>query len=232
MLKIYGIPVSVHTRKAIVLAIAKKLPHEIVPVVPVIPDNPPPNWRELSATGKIPALTDGDFVLFDSAAICAYMERLEPAPSFYPQGSRAYATALSLEQYAGTLFQEIVRPLFHEVFVHPKIHNIPTDQRRIDAILSETVPEIFGYLDGALESPYLAGSTISIADISVVSNLVTYQYIGFDPYRDRYPRLAALFDRVIDHPAVRETLRREQAIVDSMKLSREFLAEATVQALA
>src|SRR6185503_5684085 len=100
MLKIYGVPISVHTRKAIVLALAKDLPHEVIPVVPVIPDNPPPNWRDLSPTGKIPALADGDFNVADSAAICAYLERLKPAPSFYPADARAYARTLSLEQYA------------------------------------------------------------------------------------------------------------------------------------
>ena len=41
MLKILGVPVSVHTRKVIVAAQAKGLPFEVVPVVPVIPDNPP-----------------------------------------------------------------------------------------------------------------------------------------------------------------------------------------------
>ena len=63
MLKIYGTPVSVHTRKVIVAAIAKGIEYEVVPVVPVIPGNPPPNWRQLSATGRIPALADGDFTL-------------------------------------------------------------------------------------------------------------------------------------------------------------------------
>ncbi len=48
MLKIYGVPISVDTRKVIVAAIAKGLAHEVVPVVPVIPGNPPPNRRELS----------------------------------------------------------------------------------------------------------------------------------------------------------------------------------------
>ena len=66
MLKIYGVPISVHTRKVIVAAIAKGLAHEVVPVVPVVPGNPPPNWRELSPTGLIPALVDGDFTLADS----------------------------------------------------------------------------------------------------------------------------------------------------------------------
>jgi glutathione S-transferase len=63
VLRIYGVPISVHTRKVIVVAIAKGLPHEVIPVVPVIPDNPPANWRELSPAGKIPALSDGDFTI-------------------------------------------------------------------------------------------------------------------------------------------------------------------------
>src|SRR5262245_42300397 len=141
MLKIYGVPISVHTRKAIVLALAKDLPHEVVPVVPVIPDNPPPNWRELSPTGKIPALGDGAFAVSDSAAICAYLERLRPEPAFYPREPRDYALALSLEQYAGTLFREVVHPLFHEVFVHPRLRNIPTDHARIHDVLTYAVPE-------------------------------------------------------------------------------------------
>ena len=225
MLKIYGVPISVHTRKAIVVAIAKQLPHEVVPVVPVIPNSPPPNWRELSPAGKVPALTDGDFVVSDSAAICAYLERLRPEPSFYPHAPQTYAQALSLEQYAGTLFREAVQPLFHEVFVHPKVHNIPTNQEKVNTLLATAVPEMFRYLDSIATEDYLVGSSFSIADISIVSNLVNYQYIGFDIYRDEFPRLAALFDRTIRQPAVREALRREQPVVDSMGLRREFLSE-------
>jgi glutathione S-transferase len=218
VLKIYGVPISVHTRKVIVVALEKDLPYELVPVVPVIPDNPPPNWRALSPTGKIPALTDGDFTLCDSAAICAYLERLQPRNPVYPQPARDYATALSLEQYAATLFREVVHPLFHEVFVHPKIHNVATDQSKIDAVLANALPGIFGYLDGAARGEFLAGKTMSIADVAVVSNLITYQYIGFDLYRDRYPRLSGLFDRVVHQPAVREALRRERPVVESMGL--------------
>src|SRR5215510_12132767 len=147
MLKIYGVPISVHTRKVIVAAIAKGLAHEVVPVVPVIPDNLPPNWRDLSPTGLIPALTDGDFTVSDSAAICAYLERKQPAPSLYPQSARDYASALSLEQYAGTLFSEVVRPLFHEVFVHPKVRNVATDKSKIEAVLHRALPLSFGYLE-------------------------------------------------------------------------------------
>ena len=220
MLKIYGVPVSVHTRKAIVVAIAKDLPHEVVPVVPVIPGNPPANWRELSPTGKIPALAHGDFTVEDSAAICAYMERLQPRPALYPQEARAYAQALALEQYAGTLFREVVHPLFHETFVHPKIRRIPTDVARVDDVLTYALPEHFGYLDRITWD-----ESLSVAQIAVVSNLVTFQYVGFDPRRSEYPNLAALFDRVMAHPAMEEAVRRERPVVEAMGLQAGFLAE-------
>jgi glutathione S-transferase len=223
VLKIYGVPISVHTRKVIVVALAKDLPHEVVPVVPVIPDNPPPNWRQLSPTGKIPALSDGDFTIGDSAAICAYLERIRPERPLYPQPAREYAMALSLEQYAGTLFRDVVHPLFHETVVHPKMRNIPTDQSKVDDVLAKAVPEIFGYLDGIAGADFLVGKAMSIADIAVVSSLTTYQYIGFDLYRTRYPRLAGLYDRIVRQPAMLEALRREKDVVASMGLRNDFL---------
>lgn len=222
MLRIYGVPLSVHTRKVIVAALAKGLPHEVVPVVPVIPDNPPPDWRAISPTGKIPAIVEGDFRLADSAAICAYFERLRPSPPLYPANTRDYATALSFEQYAGALFADVVRPLFHETVVHPKLRQIASDQGRIDAVLQAGVPETFGYLDAALRGDYLAGDALSIADIAVTSNLVTYRYLGFQLDPARYPRLAMHFDRVLRHPAMSEALRREQPFVDSMGLDRKW----------
>jgi len=223
MIKIYGTPVSVHTRKVIVAAIAKGLKHEVIPVVPVIPDNPPPNWRELSPTGLIPALSDGDFTVSDSTAISAYLDRLHPERPLYPKEARAMARAMALEQYAGTVFSTVVRPLFHEVFVHPKLRNIPTDQSKIDAVLRNAMPETFGYLDRESGGEFLAGDFMSMADISVASNLVTFQYIGFELDRARFPRLAALFERVVKQPAMLEALRREEPAVDAMGLRRDFL---------
>ena len=70
MITIHGVPLSVHTRKAIVTAILKDIDYKFEVVIPVMPDNPPPNWRALSPTGLIPAMQDGDFTLADSTAIC------------------------------------------------------------------------------------------------------------------------------------------------------------------
>ena len=218
MLQIYGVPVSVHTRKVIVAAIHKKLPYQLTPVVPVIPGNPPSNWRELSPTGLIPAITDGDFTLADSTAICAYLDRLHPDQPLYPGDARALARVLWFEQYAGTLFRDVVRPLFHEVFVHPKVHQIPADPVKVDAVLRQVAPGMLGYLESAAGDAFLAGPAMTMADVAVVSNLVTLCYIGFDAELKPYPRLTALFERVVGQPAVRQALQGEVEVVRTMGL--------------
>ncbi len=223
MLKIYGVPISVHTRKVIVAALAKDFPHEVISVVPIIPNNTPPNWRQLSPTGRIPALSDGDFTVADSAAICAYLERLRPDRPLYPRSAREYAMALSLEQYAGALFSEVVRPLFHETVVQPNMHKTPADQTKIDTVLANAVPEMFGYLESITGNDFLIGQAMSIADIAVASNLTTYRYVGFDLDRARYPRLAALYERIVRQPPMLEALRREKAVAASMGLRSDFL---------
>jgi glutathione S-transferase len=225
MMKIYGVPISVHTRKVIVVSKLKGLSYELVPVVPVIPGSLPPNWRELSPTGLIPVMQDGDFTLADSSAICAYLERTHPQVPVYPASAREHATALWFEQYAsGTLFREIVQPLFHEIVVSPNIRQQPTDQLRVDDVMSRALPEVFGYLDSVCGNGYLAGPALSVADIAVASNLVNMQYLGFVLDRTRFAKLVGLFDRTIRHPAFLAALRAEQPAVAQMGLKGDFLA--------
>jgi glutathione S-transferase len=224
MLKIYGAPISVHTRKAILVAELKGLPYEVVPVVPVIPASLPRDWHALSPTGLIPVLVDDDFTIADSTAICTYLELAYPHHAVYPKSPRERAQVLSLEAYAGEmLFRSVVRVLFHEVFVHPRLDNRPTDSAAVNQVLQTTLPEVFGYLDGAAAAGFLVGDAMSVADIAVTSNLLTFMYLGFDLDRDRCRHLAALFDRVVAHPAVREALRAELPVVDSMGLRGDFL---------
>jgi glutathione S-transferase len=228
MFKIYGIPISVHTRKVIVTALHKGLAFEVLPVIPVVPDSLPPDWREWSPTGRIPVLRDGDFHLADSAAICAYLDRLHPEPSLYPYPDQAqdHARVLSLEQYAGTLFADLVQPLFHETYVNPNMRKQPVDSAHVSSLLNEVLPAMFGYLDGIARGVFFIGDSLTTADIAVASNLLNYRYLGFELDRKQYPRLAALFERVLRQPALQQALRRELPVVESMGLRPDVIASA------
>ncbi len=224
MLKIYGVPISVHTRKVLVAARLKNVPFENAPVIPF---NPPADWDRLSPTGKIPVATDGDFTLPDSSVICAYLERLHPAPALYPAEPRAYAKALWLEEYAdGTVFRDVVHGLFFQKVIRPNILKQEADKAAIAAIEGHALPRVFGYLESAAAAGDLAAERVGIGEIAVTSNLVNVHYLGYAIETRRYPKLAAFFARQLRQPAMAAALAAEQPVAAQMGLDAKFLSEA------
>ena len=215
-LKIYGVPFSVHTRKVIVAARFKSIPYEITPVVPVIPDNPPPNWRSISPTGLIPAIDDDGYVLADSTAIVLYLERKQAQPALLPADPESYGTALFLDAWAGRFFHDVVHPLFHNQIVNPNIRKTPSDPAAIDTALHRRAPEALAYLEQRKPGRFLVGGAFSVADLAVVSNLIVFHYLGHRIDAGRYPKLAAYFAGHRD--ALAPVLERERPFVESAGL--------------
>jgi glutathione S-transferase len=216
MLKIYGVPISVHTRKVIVAAIEKKLKFENDPVIPF---NPPAGWDRLSPTGKIPIVAIDDFELADSSVISAYLEQTHPEPALYPRDAKERARALWLEEYCdSTVFRDVVHGLFFQNVIRPKILQQQTDRAAIDAILTQALPKVFGYLESQMTDGYLVGKSFGIADITLASNLVNYHYLGYRIDTARYPKLERTFKRLCQHPSIATALRTEQPVAKNMGL--------------
>jgi glutathione S-transferase len=197
---------------------------------PVIPFRPPSGWNDLSPTGKIPVVTDGDLVLRDSSVICSYLERTHPSPALYPASARDYAEALWFEEYAdGTIFREVVHGLFVQKVIRPKILKEETDASVIEAIRAKALPQVFGYLESAIHGDFIAAGRFTIADIAVVSNLINYHYLGYR-LGDDYPKLARYFFKQIERPSISSALLAEKPAANSMGLDRSFLGEAAAAA--
>jgi glutathione S-transferase len=213
-LKIYGVPLSVHTRKVILAARLKSIAYEIVPVIPVIPDNPPADWRSISPTGLIPALDDQGFILADSTAIVLYLERTRPSPALLPAAAKAYGRALFFDAWAGSaLFRSIVHPLFHNQVVLPNIHKRAGDLALIDAALSKALPEAFTFLEDQIRSAFLVGEELSLADLAVASNLLTFHYLGHGIDQTRFPKVHTYFHRHLASALFASALETEKPFV-------------------
>lgn len=223
MLTIYGVPISVHARKAIIAARLKGIDHTVDPVIPF---NPPEGWRSISPTGLIPAMSHDGFTLADSNAICAYMERLVPTPSIYPPNAQACGRALWLEQYATTvLFKTVLHPLFFQKIIKPKILGQGgPDEGEIRRVRESVAPVVFEYLERQIADDFFVGGDLSIADIAVASNLINYGYLGFRVDAGDFPRLAKTFARIVATPALRDALSAEAPVAEQMGLDRSFLA--------
>jgi glutathione S-transferase len=207
MLKIYGLPFSAHTRKAIIAATEKQIPYELNRVIPLAP---PPDWRELSPLGLIPAIEDGDLRLADSSAICAYLERKYPERSIYPQGLRDYAQALWIEEYIDSgLAPHVLRGLLLQRVFAPKFLHQPPDEELIRRSLTEMIPPRLAYLEDALSGEYFAGDAFSIADIAVACILVNLHYAGESVSNGTHPKLYGFLRAILQRPCFADALKRE-----------------------
>lgn len=228
MLTIHGVPISVHTRKVIVAALEKQVAYKNEPVIPF---NPPAGWAELSPTGKIPVVTDGDQIVRDSSVICAYLEHVHPAHPIYPTETKALTQAVWLEEYAdGTVFREVIHGLFFQKIIRPNILNQATDQQAVDDILGGAMPRVFAFLEQSVGGEFLAGASFSIADIAVVSNLINFCYLGLALPAQRFPKLSAYFGRHLARPSIRAALTEETATAAAMGLDTSFLQKRALSA--
>jgi len=222
MITLYGIPISVHTRKAIVTAIVKNIDYTLEAAV--IPFIPPRNWASLSPTGLIPVMQDGDFSTAESTSICVYLERKKPTPPILPPGDKEYSQAMFWDGYSGWIFRTFSRGLFFQRIINPQIYKAATDQVLIDDLLAQQRPKIFGYLESRVDGKFLVGSALSLADISVVSNLINYHYLGFTIDPAQFPKLRRYTADILALEPFREALKRETPFAGQLGLDRSFLS--------
>lgn len=131
---------------------------------------------QVSPTGKVPALVEGGFVVWDSLAICEYLAEQNPAKSLWPVGiqQRAHARAICAEMHSS--FQSLrslcgmnIKADLTEVGQKLWYENVAlqSDVKRIQDIWS-TRPQRNGFL---------CGERFSIADAfyaPVVMRLISY----------------------------------------------------------
>lgn len=133
------------------------IPFEEILVKLDLPDTTA-NIKKYSPTGKVPALLDGNFVIWESAAIMEYLNERFPEKKMYPADikDRAMARALSMEMHAGfSKMRELLSFNIKNHFPHFDTSGAQADIERVKAIWIEQLAKSKG--------PFLFGE-FSIAD--------------------------------------------------------------------
>ncbi|MEZ4332753.1 MAG: glutathione S-transferase family protein [Myxococcota bacterium] len=193
-----GNPISPYVRKVNVLLLEKRVEFEIDPQNP-FGDNP--TLRAVSPLGKIPALRHDDRIVNDSSVIARYLDRVFPAPSFYPSDAWPAARAEWIEEYVDGGLIPLTGPnVFGVRVLRPLLSGKPAEASALEAaqkVVDEKLPAYFDYLDDQLgDAEYFVGDVISIADVTVASASVNLQLAGVRPDRARWPRLNAFLRRM------------------------------------
>lgn len=214
MLVLYGINLSTFTRKVRLALAERGIPYrlEVAPMGS-------PAVRARNPLGRIPVLADGDVVVPDSSVIIAYLERSQPGPPLYPADAAALARALWLEEYADTRLREATLVYFAERVVKPVFQGKPGDAAAL-AAADPVRDEAFGYLEGELAGPGFGAGPISVAEVAIGAQLVTYVQAegAIDPAR--WPRLAAWYAAQVARPAWAPILAEESASLAAARARR------------
>lgn len=147
--------------------------------------------------GRVPALQDGELVLWESMAINLYLaDRYGRDQGLWPDKAETRALAY---QWSFWVMSEVEQPLL-AVLMHKRV--LPEDKRdpqkvsRNEGLLRQPL----GILDNALEAQaYLGGEAFSVTDLNVAAVIGWAKPAGLS-LKD-YPRLADWLKRCLDRPA-------------------------------
>ncbi|HKU42005.1 MAG TPA: glutathione S-transferase family protein [Polyangiales bacterium] len=213
MLQVHGVPFSAHTRKVIVALREKDLAFELVRVIPL---SPPPGWLERSPLGKIPVLCNSELTVADSSVICQYLERLHPTPSIYPNDPAAFARALWIEEFVDSgLAPHVLHGLLMQRVFAPRFLNRAPDEALIRRSLEEEIPPRLAYLERNLEGEFFAGGSFSVADLTVASMLINFQFAG--ERIEQYPKLNRYLQSLLRRPCFQRALAVELPFAEQIE---------------
>ena len=148
-------------------------------------DQKTPGFTALNPNQRMPVLEDDGFVLWESNAIVQYLASLKPESGLLPSDLKPRMTAVKWQFWetahfdpacAIFMFERVVKPLFGRGDASE------SEIKRGEELLARLCP----VLDGALQKTrYVAGDSLSVADISLGATLVSADQakMPIEPYR-------------------------------------------------
>jgi glutathione S-transferase len=175
-------------------------------------DHKSPGYLRLNPRGKVPTLKDEDFVLYESVAIMAYLDRKYPDPPIF--GRTPHETGQIWRSISET-DSYLLEPAFKVVV--PLYFGRGLEKTDDIQSAAATIRQELGRINAALShSVCIVGSQISAADIALFPLIQTLLRaaskdaakpldLGFSPLDQRYPNIAAWVKRVEAMPGYEKT---------------------------
>jgi len=169
-------------------------------------------YLALNRRGKVPTLKDGDFVVYESLAVMAYLDKRYPNRPVFGTSPQETGTIWRMVSenaaYVCDPIQKIVAPLF--------VGNVAEKKAEIRDAAAAVAGELSRFDQLLEKSSWLFGASTSAADISVfpwIQSLLRAAAkdeaksldLGFLPFEARYPHLAAWARRIEQIPGYERT---------------------------
>ena len=197
-LRIYGIA-RTRAFRALWMAMELGIEYEHVPIEIGSAGARQPDYLAINPNGRLPAIEDGGFVLFESLAITLYLAKKHAIGRLYPATLEGEAKVWQWSLWA---LSEVDRGVniwsLHALRLPPGERD---PGKRAEALAVLAAP--FKVLDeAAATQPYLLGDDFTVADLNVAA--VISRAVEMD--LSATPRLEAWLHRCLERPAARQAL--------------------------
>jgi glutathione S-transferase len=199
MLKVWGRRNSSNVQKVMWLIAELGLPNEHVSVGGKYGGLDDPAYRKMNPHGRIPVIRDGELVVWESQSILRYIAAQYGRGSFWPESAAERSVADSWGDWAVSGPVAEFNAFFWAWFRTPEPERdwpLIEGKRALMAKHFKTLETVLG------ERPFLAGDTLSLADIPIGCAL--FRYFESDIERPDLPNLAAYYARLKERPAYHE----------------------------
>jgi glutathione S-transferase len=204
-MKIYGHPMSTCTRKVLMTLLETGTPYELVVVDFAKGEHKQEPHVSRQPFGQVPALQDGDFELYESRAMCRYVND-KASGSLVPRDVRDRARAeqwISVEtsDFSGAAMKFV----FHHIFQRQQTpETLETAGAQLDKALA--------IMDKQLAShPFIAGDSFTLADVCFMPYV---EYAMSTPAQERFakhPHGSAWWSQGSERPTWRKVAGRAAA---------------------
>lgn len=162
-----------------------------------------PEYRALNPMTRLPTLVDGDFVLWESNAICEYLCDLQGDTSLFPRDARVRADISRWLFWQASDWSSATAGMAYENFVKKVFFQAEPDMARVEAT-EKLFHVAAAILDKHLEGRhFIVGNQLTLADIAIAS-LLTFAVPGKFPM-EPYKNLRAFCAHMDEVPAWKNT---------------------------
>jgi len=201
LLKIYGSPLSTCTRRVAIVLKEKEVPYEVITIDFAKGEHKSAEYREKQPFGQIPYIDDDGFILFESRAICRYIEAKYPKQgiSLIPTELKANARFEQAASIETADFEPSASGIGWEKAYKPHV-GLKTDEART----LEHIEKLNGKLDAyeaiLSKQKYLAGDDITMADLFHITLGVIVKRFSPESFSSR-PHVAKWFESLEARPS-------------------------------
>ena len=133
-------------------------------------------YLAINPNGRIPALEDGDLILFESMAINLYLAKTY-AKSLYPADPAAEALAIQWSVWGISEIEDLQIRIALQKFFTPEAERDPSVIAEAEAGLARPFEVLDRHLDGR---DWLLGNAFSIADLNLAGVMSLLQLVEVD----------------------------------------------------